>query len=153
MATLTLRPNAAGDETNLTPIPGSGEANWQDVDEVTSDEDTTYVKVNNTSKRDLYGLPDHTTEGGVINFVKATARCRLTVNTGSVRPAVKTEGTVYEGTEQSLTASHVNYSHQWDTNPNTGIAWTWSQIDALQAGIWLKHTGTTGRSQCTQVYI
>ncbi|GAJ22505.1 unnamed protein product, partial [marine sediment metagenome] len=38
----TLRPNAAGDETNLTPM-GNG-ANWECVDEAVADEFTTYVE-------------------------------------------------------------------------------------------------------------
>ena len=40
---LTLRPNGAGSATTLSRYPGTGEANWQDVDEETADEDGTYV--------------------------------------------------------------------------------------------------------------
>ena len=43
MATLTLRPNASGDRTELAAIPGSGEANWQDVADVSPDYLVSYV--------------------------------------------------------------------------------------------------------------
>ena len=43
MAIETLRPNAAGDETNIPiQVPSSGE-HWDKIDEETSDEDSTYV--------------------------------------------------------------------------------------------------------------
>ena len=54
MGTYYYIPNAAGDETNLTPNTG---ANWAAVDEATSDDDITYVGATNASYlTDLYNL-------------------------------------------------------------------------------------------------
>jgi hypothetical protein len=44
-----------------------------------------------------------------------------------------------------------NYSKVWTTNPNTGSAWTWTEIDSLQIGIRLYDDGS-GQPECTQVY-
>jgi len=44
-----------------------------------------------------------------------------------------------------------NFYHDWTTDPNTGEAWTWEAINALQAGFDLKCGD--GRSKCTQLYV
>ncbi|GAI80869.1 unnamed protein product, partial [marine sediment metagenome] len=77
---LTLRPNEPGVSTQLykggsSPAP----TNWEGVDEETPDEDVTY-NYNNagptpTTGKDLYNLPNHTTESGPINSVKVYHRC------------------------------------------------------------------------------
>lgn len=158
MAVETLRPNAAGDETNLVPIPGTGEANWEDVDEAVTDEDTTYVRYGLAAwKKDLYNLPAHS-GSGTINSVTVYARCRANgspiVQTSAIIRC-KTNGTVYEGNEITVTTSYVNYSKAWATNPNTGSAWTWTEIGALQIGVGLRRWGSSGgtHTHCTQVWV
>jgi hypothetical protein len=76
VATETLRPNGAGDETNIgDQYPTSG-AHWDKVDEVTPDEASTYVGTYNSAyQRDLYNLADHIEGAGTINFVKVYTRC------------------------------------------------------------------------------
>jgi hypothetical protein len=161
MATETLRPNTAGDETALLPTPGTGEANWEDVDEVVADDDTTRVRQNsatNNWERDLYNLPAHS-GSGTINSITVYARCK--VSTGAVpdqtnlKIALKTGGTAYEGSEVQLTTSYVNYSSQWNTNPQTGVAWTWGDIDALQTGVSLRkaQSDSSYTTRCTQVWV
>jgi len=154
---LTIRPNAPGDATSLLPNPGTGEANWEDVDESTPDEDSTYVyNQGDTPIYDLYNLTDHTTEGGSINSVTVYTRCRATLANIGARLIIKTEGSIYEYPTNTtwwlLTTSYENYSYQWNTNPNTGAAWTWAQIDALQAGPELDNVAKQ-TSRCTQVYV
>ena len=70
MATETLRPNAVGDETNIT-----GESAVVDhytlVDEAETDDDSTYVYENtDTYHRDLYGVENHSVGSGTINNIK-----------------------------------------------------------------------------------
>jgi hypothetical protein len=70
------------------------------------------------------------------------------------RAAAKTHGTVYTGSEESnATDTFVLKSYPWTTNPNTGQAWTWSEIDALQVGIELKADSLDDGAVCTQVYL
>ncbi len=73
--TETFRPNAAGDDTSIvSQYPDSG-AHWDKVDEVTSDNYTTYVSTNSTTyQRDLFNIPDHSTGSGVIDSVTAYFR-------------------------------------------------------------------------------
>ena len=163
MATEMLRPNAAGGETNLTPYPGTGEANWQDVDEATPDEDTTRVYTGNaTYLRDLYNIANHSVGSGIINFITVYARSESfgTPNQASLKIAIKAgqgtgaPDTVSESSEITVTPSYADYSNQWSTNPKTGNAWTWDEIDNLQIGIALRRCNTSGAvTRCTQVYV
>jgi hypothetical protein len=70
------------------------------------------------------------------------------------RAAIKTNGTVYTGSEESIIGdTFVSKSYQWTTNPNTSSAWTWSEIDALQIGADLKTFYDHDDVELTQVYI
>ncbi len=70
------------------------------------------------------------------------------------RAAVKTSGSVYTGSEESTASeTFTAESYIWTDNPDTGSAWTWDEIDALQIGVELKADNTTINAACTQVYI
>jgi len=69
------------------------------------------------------------------------------------KAAIKTNGTVYTGSEETVGTSFTTNSYQWTTNPDTGSAWTWDEIDALQAGVELKSGGAIDTAACTQVYV
>lgn len=153
MATEILRPNAAGDETNLNP---NDTDNYAMVDEEIPDDDTTkvYNAVENGYKRDLYNLPAHSEGSGTINFIKIYFRCKCGV-AGLAKPSLKSNSTVTDGTEVELTTSYVTYSEQWDTNPADSEAWEWDDIDALQIGVSLRAPSGAGlrSAHCTQVYV
>jgi len=148
----TLRPNAAGDVTQLTPLSGT---NFSNVDEVEADEDTTYVvnQTDATDKYDLYNLPAHSVGSGTINFIKVYIRVRcLTYNDyGYSRTKIKTGGTEYNGVSAYLINSYVTRNTQYSINPKTTVAWTWDDIDALQIGVRLDKD--TYDARCTQVYV
>ncbi len=159
MATETLRPSAAGDECNISYQSGAACPNhYQNVDEVTPDEDTTEVRGMSDYNwgRDLYNLPA-SSGTGTINKITVYARCWTegTPARTSLKIACKTEGTAYEGTEKTISTSWVTYSQEWAVNPDTSSAWTWTQIDALQIGIALRriHPSSGFVSNCTQVYV
>jgi hypothetical protein len=144
-----LRPNGAGSETAIDAIKGSAHgcsssAHYNCVNEETTDDNTTYV-YNGTEnwQRDLYALSDHTGLG-TINFVKVYARlsqsCPDSFNEyGKI--SIKTEGTVYDTSEYNLAYVWTTFSNTWATNPQTGVAWTWAEVDALEAGVSLYSTG------------
>ncbi len=154
MSTLTLRPNAAGDETEITYQAPNSTYHWDKVDEAVADEALTNIGILATSyKRDLFGLPDSGLTVGTISQVKVLARCSKDYadSVCYMKPVLKTGSTVAEGTEQALTVGFADYSKTWLLNPETGLAWTWAEIDALQIGVALKN-GAANWTQCTQVY-
>lgn len=158
MSTAILRPNAAGDECNIQGEIGAACPNhYQNVDEVIHDGDATLVyQVNTIYFRDLYHLQDHTSETGVINSVTVFGYVRNSTGIGyTVKFAIKTGVTAYNGADQADTgtANYVLKSEAWATNPQTGVAWTWADIDALQAGISLKSATAGDGASCTQLYV
>jgi len=153
--TITIRPGAVGDETNLTPYPNTGEANWEDVDEATSDDDEAYVEGGGGAYvTDLYALGDTTVSGkGKINSVTVYINCRGTAEGVGARTRIKTNAVAYDGTEITLTISYATYSTAYTTNPQTTNEWTWAEINALQAGVGLKKPTGGATSRCTQVWV
>ena len=126
---------------------------YDKVDEVSSDGDKTYVYTNASGDagRDLYELPNHT-GSGVIIYVNVRAQLKRAASSESYAYiCTKTCGQVYESAALEPGANWSGYSEMYTRNPNTHVAWTWSQVDALQAGI--KLTYNTAAIYCTQVYM
>jgi len=158
--TVTIRPGAAGDETGLT-IGGTTPAatNWESVDDPTADDDATLVYAQNidTYLTDLYNLAD-TALSGTINSVTVYMRVKalVTPDRASAYTRIKTNGVAYDGTAETVTTSWADYSKQYTTNPQTASAWTWTEVNALQAGAGLrqpKATGPNKKTDCTQVWV
>jgi len=130
-----LRPNGAGSETSITyQYPDSG-SHWDKVDEEIPD-DSTYVNAgySDTWQRDLYALPAHT-GSGTINSVTVYARLKSDATGNYGKISIRTNGVTYDTSAYALNSSWATKSNEWTTNPQTGAAWTWDEIDALEAGI------------------
>ena len=150
----TFRPNAVGDETLIQYTHPILATHWQMVDDVTPDEEDTYVCESwGNSGRDLYNIANHTAESGTIGSVVVFARVKSTSTGNYLKIRIKTGGTIYESPDKSVTTSYANYSHTWTEKPGGG-AWTWADIDVLQAGVHiLAPGGASGSTHCTQVYV
>jgi hypothetical protein len=154
----TLRPNAVGDTTQVSSVYPAGTPHWQVVNDSTADDDTDYIYTASTSssyQTDLYNLPDHTASGTISSVtVSFRFRSSSTLATAYARSAIKTYGTIYNGTAASSTSTtYSTRSYTWTTNPNTGLSWTWSEIDTLQVGVGLRISSSSYSLRCTQVYI
>jgi len=153
MATLILRPTAAGDKTEITSQYPASTYHWDKVDEVSPDEDATHIYTSAAypGQTDLFNL-ENTALAGTINWIKIWIRCCKNTYIAYARTAIKTEGTVYESSDISLTVNWTDYSTQYTANPSTGLAWTWTQLNALQGGVSL--FALSGYiADCTQVYV
>ena len=148
-----LRPNAVGSGTSINQASGCS-AHWQCVDEASADT-STFVYRSQGTGRDLYALSDHTGSGTID---KVTAYIRIAgdnsvLNLCGAKGAVSinTHGTTYDGTGNCCGTQWTTYSREWTTNPSTNQAWTWDEIDALEAGV--KLTFKQEPPRCTQVYV
>lgn len=144
-------PTGAGDYTALTPAPGGGEANWQDVDDPVGvpDDDTTYVvEAGAGPTKDAYALANHTTEKGYITAVQVYYRVKQHAATqGYARPYLRLGGVETTGTRYTIPAAGTWYTqHETLARPGGG-QWDWEDIDALQVAIGLEY------ARCTQIYV
>ncbi|MCH8027528.1 MAG: prepilin-type N-terminal cleavage/methylation domain-containing protein [candidate division Zixibacteria bacterium] len=149
---LILRPNGSGSITSLSTA-GCG-SNWQCISEVTSDEDATRLeRASNSYATDVYAMEDIPFTDCDILRVTVSYRARKEKNTGAAMPVIYVAGVEYQGTESSLTNSYSNYSYQWNSNPGSGSAWTWSDIVNLEAGLALKGQNASFPAYVTQVWL
>jgi len=95
--------------------------------------------------------PGDTNPGTVTVYVKAQVS-RSSNSGDQVHTAMSTEGTTYTGADEQLSTSWKTYSTVYAVNPDTGEAWTWDEIEDLQAGVALKEDGSY-QSRATQVYV
>ena len=148
MAKLTIRPNAAGNQQGWDAEGGG----YDRVDEVISDGDTTRVYTPTDDRVATFNLDDSTTERGAISGIE------VFINTKGVDPisktvqlAIRTGGTDYFSSDQTYNnTSYHEESNTWSTNPDTSSAWTWEEIDSLEAG--MKRISGGGQA-VTQVWV
>lgn len=129
MPTLTLRPNAPGTYQDWDLVDTTHEG-------ATSDQnDNTFVEGLFVNDKETENLAD-TSITGTINSV--TAYMRAIASGGGNEQAVilwRTYGTDYESAAKTIsTIAFTNHSETRTVNPNTGAAWTWAEVNALQVG-------------------
>jgi hypothetical protein len=149
---VTLRPYGNTGTENLNSY-GCGGSNWNCVDEESSDGNTTYIYRNSDgSAEDHYQLPNppHT---GTIDSVTIYINVAYSgTGSGNARTLIRTNGNEYTGSWNSLSSTYNQYSTSYPNNPSGG-AWTWGQIDSLQAGVELRRNSGSGSARCTQVWV
>jgi len=123
-------------------------SNWTCVSEVTADEAGTFVQgAGGSFLRDTYATQNSSVGSGTIDSVVFHARCFGSEATNQAQITFKTWFITWVGPTISLTPTWTTYSLNVVTNPFTGTAWSWSEIDALEIGISIKKSG-----KCTQVW-
>lgn len=128
----TLKPNAAGTDTQLTPSAGA--SNYPNVN--TQPYSTAAYNSSPVSgTRDTYNLDDLTagtsTVYGLQDNVIAHASDAGAV---AVKPVLRTSGGLYYDPTFGLSASAKVFSTVRETSPATAAAWTPADVNALEAG-------------------
>ena len=106
--------------------------------------DCARLQVNYTatdSEKDSYNL-QNPTGSGTINWIRVYVRARLTIlGSNVIRTLIRTHGTDYESGPLPLSTSYHSNHTQYNTNPFTTSAWTWTEIAALEAGASCQRSG------------
>jgi hypothetical protein len=152
-----LRPNGAGDETNLSRNTGSN--NWDMVDESSADGDSTYVYNDGTSfVYDSYALQDTalTDATAYVTDVRVTDRCRVSAGAGTGDEKINgirlSSTNSMESAATTLTASYVDRQGTVETTKPGGGKWLAADLNNLQVRIGLRENGTA-QARCTQLYV
>ncbi len=132
LATLTPNANSAtntawtGDYTSIDEFPLS-----------TAD----YIESDTTGQVETYGASDIDVTYSAYNVKALVIAARASNDSGSVvndiQFALRTSATNYFSSNAGLTKDGTDYSVQgiFETNPNTGIAWTQSQVNGAEIGV------------------
>lgn len=147
-----LRPVGIG---SITELGTDGcAANWQCVDEATSDGDgTRVIRASNSYGTDLYEIEDPSAASGTIDSVIVYAEARKYQTQGDIRLAISTGGFLYPGTVQPLSQTYVTYSQTWVINPNTGSPWTWPETVNIEAGAMVRGQNAGKPAYMTQLWV
>ncbi len=70
-------------------------------------------------------------------------------------PFVRIGGVNYYGSSSSLLIGYVYYNYTWATNPSTGVAWTYNEINSAYFGLNMQCKITTGNESvhCDYIYL
>lgn len=167
---LTLNPNAQGTFTEWSSwvhLSPAGDGNytswsgaytfWDDDPTQPHDGDTTAVSVTASNINESSTLEIAPTPPRSLSIIKVrlTIAAKQTAS-GSVRLMLVfgTPGTPVRGYNGSLvtpTGTYETRTSEWSTNPDTSLAWAWSDIDTLQAGV--RSQDVTGTIYITQIYL
>jgi len=129
----TKRPNA---DHAIQFAPNAGGTNYTQVNEVASDEDTTYVQDGTSTQNDLYGYaalgftPTHVWGANLFTRWKDPGAGTINIH------AQCTSGVT--NSKLASTVIPVSYNNQrWALNqdPNTSAAWTGANLDAAYFGV------------------
>jgi hypothetical protein len=151
-ATLTLHPSGADTDNTVTSYTGGTAATVYDA----NDGDTSTGDSPGSSNDYYLDLDDHTSENGAINSVIVRSYVRKSTAWGALDASftigVKTNGSSdFSGSKTSSSTSYTLFSgNTYNTNPQSGSAWTWSEIDSLVAII--DHTDANGM-WATELYV
>lgn len=141
-----IRPNGPGSFSSLNDVCS---ANWQCVDEGSSDDDATYVYGTGGGwSYDRYEA-DNLSLSGTIDSLIIFMHVRDAGSSHHARTSIRTNGNYYDGISILLNGilSYATFSTTYVTNPATSVAWTWTEINDLEIGV-----GLNGTPRCTQVW-
>ncbi|GEM_PF-3266189 len=149
-ATIILRPNSAGTYQEWTLVDST---HWN----ATSDQsDATYVEVTgSTTFRETLNLQNSNLTYP-INSVTAYMRCKAIGGAAPEKANIlwRTYGTNYESAALIIGRNvFADYSEIRTTNPYTGLAWTWDEINSLEIGSRASVLGGGEKIQCSEYWI
>lgn len=129
-----IYPTADGANTGLTPL--SGTDHFAMVNQNPPDGDTTYNSSATLGAKDTYGFSDIPVNGDSILGVQVLADCRKE-NAGArgVKLLTRPGTTDHESPVGPVSVDYGYQSHLWETNPDTGAAWTEGEVNAAEFGL------------------
>jgi len=145
---VVLYPDSPGDLCEInTGVPNACPNHYLNINEVVPDEDTSYIEqwlpVFTSVKTDLYNLGTGTL--GKIESITLHSRAKRiwgAINTTLVSLTIKTHGSIRYYSTGPLPLAWVDRYRNLPLNPITGLPWTQTDINDLQAGVTLSwYTG------------
>jgi hypothetical protein len=123
--------DGAGEHAEFTPASGN---NWENVDEIPPDDDTSYVESDTLGHRDLYTIDSITPTSGTITAVQWMARAKMVdAGIGNLQRLVRHDSVDYAGADKPVDTSYRYLTDIMELAPDD-TAWTVAKVNALQIG-------------------
>lgn len=128
--TLTVRPTGGFSGHNDFTASGCTD-HWECVDEVSADDDTTYLSHSTANQDELFSgdfssLPVGATVSKLVIWFRAK---RISGETTRLSVSIRVNGSYSPlSCKTDLTDSYTDYSCEFENNPNTGSPWTAAEI-------------------------
>jgi len=127
-----LVPNGVGNYSEFTPSAGN---NYECVDEVPPDGDTSYVESDTVGHKDSYALANLSLTSASIAALVWHVWAKQDVSDGrNVARLLRISGTDYQGADKALTTSYQRLMETIESNPHTSADWTLDDINGLELG-------------------
>jgi len=140
----TMIADSTGTYTTWSIGAGSG-AQWEQVDEVPTDSNTTYLLSTNTDGNIVsFGLESTTSAGisGTIKAVKVVNIVARNTTNGSLESHLRSGGTdSASGAGSTIAGYQVRTGLVLETDPSDSSAWTTADLDAVEIGA-VENSGT-----------
>jgi len=133
----TLYPDGNGNTNDFTGSDADSTDNYLHVDELTDDDDTSYVESNTPTDLDLYTFDDMPESSDPIFGVQVSSY----VKKDSAGPRLgkhvtRVNGSNYEGASFGANATDYLFADTiWELNPDDSAAWENADIDAAEFGL------------------
>jgi len=135
---ILLMPSGVGSSTQLVRGGTDTGANYSQVNELPPSM-TQYVASATVGERDLYQMADIGVAVTSINVVEALVYGQNgDAGPGQIAATIKSGSTTSEATAVTLGTGTGYIASRWETDPNTGAAWTVAGINAAEAGVTIK---------------
>lgn len=128
---VSLLPTGAGNYANFTPSAGS---NYQNVDELSTDNDTTYNNSTTAGHKDTFVYADLPATADAVLGVVISTIARSVTNTPTFRSVSRISGTDYAGATVTLSTSYAAFDQLYGKSPASSSAWTVSEVNNAEFG-------------------
>ena len=131
-----IRLDPDGDDTTNWGTSTPSANHYENVDEVETDDDTSYIEESTSTTTDLFDYED-VAGLGTIQGVQLSTECRDTdANTFSIISPIESGGNQYDDSGQSIgTTSYVTKRLVAGVDPDTSSLWTAGGINAAKFGV------------------
>lgn len=127
-----IYPTGSGSFTQFAPSPAV--SNWQNVDDATPDDETTYNSSSTVNNLDLFTMSNITPTNGTIHAVQAINYSRKDdAGLRGLSPIIRLNGTTYTGGETRLSPDYKMARYIFEANPE-GPVWDVTSVNAMEAG-------------------
>jgi hypothetical protein len=131
--------NGNGSSSQFIGSDGNSVDNYLLIDETPGNAGTDYVQSATTGDKDLYAVSNLPTlgVGDNVKVVQAVVQARESVaDSQQLQLGIRSGATEDWDTAQTMNINWLYYrSKHWETDPNTGAAWSESAFNAIEAGI------------------